>query len=138
MTPEERKRMNAICIGIQEETNHDSFVTMLRELSELIAQKEQRRFQQYPPLIWKRDRPWKAVPAIVKKSVRSRFGNPDKVEIALSTEDDLFREVRIENTFTDADGGQISLPDGTEMVVTFEAEAKTATKRNSQGHTSRT
>jgi len=92
MTPEERKRMNAICIGIQEETNHDSFVTMLRELSELIAQKEQRRFQQYPPLIWKRDRPWKAVPAIVKKSVRSRFGNPDKVEIALSTEDDLFRE----------------------------------------------
>ena len=135
MTPEERQRMNAVCIAIQEETDHDRFVTMLHELSELIAQKERRRFQQHPPLVWKRDKPWKVIPAIVKKLVKSRFGNPDKVEIAFSTADDLFREVRIENTFTDIDGRRISVPDGTEMIVTFEAETKTATNRNGQGHT---
>lgn len=126
MTPEERKRMNAICIAIQEETNHDRFVRMLHELSELISQKEQRRFQQYPPLIWKRDKAWKTVPAVVKKLVKPMFGDPEKVEIALSTADDLFREVRIENTFTDTDGGQVSVPDGTEMIVTFEADTSTA------------
>ena len=118
--------MNAICIAIQEETNHDRFVRMLHELSELISQKEQRRFQQYPPLIWKRDKAWKTVPAVVKKLVKPMFGDPEKVEIALSTADDLFREVRIENTFTDTDGGQVSVPDGTEMIVTFEADTSTA------------
>jgi hypothetical protein len=136
MTPDERKRMNSICIAIQEETDHDRFVTMLQELSALIAQKEQRRFQQYAPLVWKRDKPWKAVPAMVKKLIKPVFGNPEKVEIALSTADDLFREVRIENTFTDIDGGQVSVSDGAEMVVTFEVETKTATNRNGQGHPS--
>jgi hypothetical protein len=130
MTPEERQRMNAVCISIQEETNHDRFVKMLHELSELIAQKEQRRFQQYPPLVWKRAKPWKSVPARVKKLVKPMFGNPEQVEIALSTAEHLFRDVRIENAFTDIDGGQVSLPDGTEVVVTFEAETKTATNLN--------
>ncbi len=130
MTPEERQRMSAVCIAIQEETNHDRFVTMLHELSELIAQKEQRRFQQYPPLVWKRGKPWKAVRARVKKLMKPMFGNPEQVEIALSTPEHLFRDVRIENTFTDIDGGQISLRDGTEVVVTFEAETKAATNLN--------
>jgi hypothetical protein len=130
MTPEERQRMNAVCISIQEETNHDRFVKMLHELSELIAQKEHRRFQQYPPMVWKRAKPWKSVPARVKKLVKPMFGNPEQVEIALSTAEHLFRDVRIENAFTDIDGGQVSLPDGTEVVVTFEAETKTATNPN--------
>ena len=130
MTPEECQRMNLICTAIQEETDHGRFVTMLQELSELIAQKEQRRFQQYPPLVWKRDKPWKAVPAVVKKLIKPAFGNPEKIEIALSPADDLFREVRIANTFTAVDGGQVSVADGAEMVVTFEVETKTATNRN--------
>jgi hypothetical protein len=44
MTPEERERMNSLCIAIQEETDYNKFATLLRELSELIARKEQRRF----------------------------------------------------------------------------------------------
>jgi hypothetical protein len=48
MTPEERERMNSLCIGIQEETDYNKFATLLRELSELIARKEQRRFKQHP------------------------------------------------------------------------------------------
>ena len=45
MTPEERNRMNSLCIGIQEETDYKKFVAMLHEMSELIARKERRRFQ---------------------------------------------------------------------------------------------
>ena len=50
------------------------------------------------------------------------FDQPEKVEIAIPVADDLFREIRIENSFTDVDGGPVSLAIGAELTVTFEAE----------------
>jgi len=52
MTPEERERMNSLCIGIQEETDYSKYATLLCELSELLARKEQRRFKQHATLVW--------------------------------------------------------------------------------------
>jgi hypothetical protein len=43
---------------------------MLHEMSELIARKEQRRFEHHPKLVWQRNGPWKTVPAVVTKIVK--------------------------------------------------------------------
>ena len=125
MTPEERSRMNSLCIAIQEETNYERFVTILHELSELIARKEQRRFRQHPKLIWQRTKPWKSVPAVVKKIVKPVFADElEKVEISVPEADELFREIRIGNSFVDIHGRQVALKNGEHLDVTFEAGAQ--------------
>lgn len=125
MNSEERERMNTLSIRIQEETDYDKFAALLHEMSELIARKEQRRFQHHPKLVWERNGPWKTVPAVVTKIVNPAFeGQPAKVEISIGQADDLFREIRIENDFTDVDGGSVSLTKGALLDVTFEAETK--------------
>jgi len=130
MTSEERERMNSLCTGIQEEKDYNKFVALLHEMSELIARKEQRRFQQYPKLVWQRNRPWRTIPAVVSKIVKSIIADqPEKVEIALEVADDLFREIRIENTLTDVDGGSVSLTKGAQLEITFEAQPKYTVKR---------
>jgi hypothetical protein len=125
MTSEERERMNRVCVGIQEETDYNKFAVLLREMSELIARKEQRRFEHQPKLVWQKDKPWKTVAAIVTKVVNPAFdGQPVKVEISIGQADDLFREIRIENNFTDVDGGPLALTRGAHLDVTFEADTK--------------
>ena len=42
MTPEERVRMNALCLQIQQEKNYDTFEELSRQLRELVTRKEQR------------------------------------------------------------------------------------------------
>jgi hypothetical protein len=125
MTSEERERMNSLSISIQEETDYNKFAAMLHEMSELIARKEQRRFEHHPKLVWQRNAPWKTVPAVVTKIVKPAFeGQPAKVEISIGQADDLFREIRIENNFTDIDGGPVALTNGARLDVTFEAETQ--------------
>ena len=125
MTSEERERMNSLSVGIQQETDYNKFAALLHEMSELIARKEQRRFEHHPKLVWQRNAPWKTAPAVVTKIVKPAFGGePAKVEISISQADDLFREIRIENNFTDVDGGPVALTNGARLDVTFEAEAK--------------
>jgi hypothetical protein len=125
MTSEERERMNSLCVGIQEETDYNKFAALLHEMSALIARKEQRRFEHHPKLVWQRNTPWKIVPAVVTKIVKPAFDSqPAKVEISISQADELFREIRIENNFTDVDGGPVALTNGARLDVTFEAETK--------------
>jgi hypothetical protein len=125
MTSEERVRMNSLSIGIQEETDYNKFAALLHAMSELIARKEQRRFEHHPKLVWQRNAPWKTLPALVTKIVNPAFdGQPAKVEISISQADDLFREIRIENNFTDIDGSPVALTNGARLDVTFEAETK--------------
>src|ERR1700733_2541489 len=113
MTPEERERMNSLCLGIQEEKDYNKFASMLHEMSELIARKEQRRFQQHPRVTWQKNKPWKTVPAVVNKLVKSGFADePERVEISITGAENLFREIRIENKFTGIDGGPVALTNG--------------------------
>jgi hypothetical protein len=125
MTSEERERMNSLSVGIQEETDYNKFAAMLHEMSELIARKEQRRFEHHPKLVWQRNAPWKTVPAVVTKIVKPAFeGQPAKGEISIRQADDPFREIRIENNFADVDGGAVALTNGARLDLTFEAETK--------------
>src|SRR5437660_1362468 len=125
MTPEERERMNSLCLGIQNEKDYNMFATLLSELGELIARKEERRFKQHRTLVWQRNRPWKTVPAVVNKLIKPGFADQaEKVEISITGAEELFREIRIENDFTDVDGVPVSLTNGAHVDVTFEAETK--------------
>jgi hypothetical protein len=131
MTPEERERMNELCAGIQEEKNYDKFAALLREMGELIGRKEQRRFQDYPKLIWQRTRPWTTVSAVVNKILKSSLTrDPDKAEISILPADYLFREVRITNSLTTPEGEPVALKHGARVDVTFEAEPADTVKQS--------
>jgi hypothetical protein len=47
-----------------------------------------------------------------------------ELKISITQADDLFREIRIENNFTDVDGGTVALTNGARLDVTFEAETE--------------
>lgn len=123
MTPDERDRMNQLSLRIQEERDYEKFAGLLQELSELIDCKTRRRFNQYPKLIWYRNRPWKTVSAVVKKLLQPVLpGQHEKMEISITEADHLYREIRLENLLTDIDGLPVALKNGAHLEVTFEAE----------------
>ena len=47
---------------------------------------------------------------------------PEKVQINVVGADDLYREIRVENTLTDGDGAAVSLKKGAEVEVRIEAD----------------
>ena len=131
MTPEERVRMNELCVKIQEEKDHDRFAAQLRELSDLIARKEERRFTTHPRIVWQRNRPWTTVPAVVNKIITPGLARePEKVEISISPADYLFREVRIANSLTSPEGEDVALKHGARLDVTFEAAQADTVKKS--------
>ena len=130
MTPEERERMNSLCFRIQEEKDYPRFESLMQELNELLGCKE-RRFAEHHDIPRQRKRPWKTVPAVVQKIVKSIYQDQlEKVEISIPAADDLFREIRIENRLTDADGQPVALKTGAQLDITFEAEAKDTVKKS--------
>ncbi len=125
MTPEERERMNELCVQIQEEKNYDRFAVQLRELSDLLARKHKRRFTNQPQLLWHRNRPWTTVPAVVNKVIQTGIARqPEKAEISIAAADYLFREIRVENSLTSPTGNAVALKPGAHVDVTFEADPK--------------
>lgn len=133
MTAEERERMNSLCIRIQEEKDHQHFENLLQELDEVIARK-QRRFPQGDGVLARRgrSRPWKMVSGVVQKIVTGAYPN-ETVEITIPEAEDLFREIRIVNTFTDVDGQRVSLKHLARVDVTFEADTKDTVKKEADG-----
>lgn len=123
MKPEERARMNELCQQIQQEKDYEQFAVQLRELSDLIARKQQRRFKDQPQLIWHRRRPWKTVSGVVNKIIKTGIARqPEKAEISVIPADYLFREIRIENSLVSPDGNTVALKQGARLDLTFEAE----------------
>jgi hypothetical protein len=49
-------------------------------------------------------------------------GKPEKAQISVNVADELYREIRVENTLEDADGKKVSLKKGAEVEVTIEAD----------------
>ena len=68
------------------------------------------------------DNPSATLPATVEKIIKSPFpGIPEKAEIAVEGADDLYREIRIENSLTDENGNEVHLKEGAKVEVTVEA-----------------
>ena len=122
MTAEEKLRMNELCTAIQDERNYENFAAILREMSELIERKEQRRFPQQPKLVWARRKPWTSMPARAIKLLPTTDGPNRKVEISIPAADDLFREIRLDNQLLGLDGKPVAVAAGAQLTVTLEAE----------------
>ena len=70
------------------------------------------------------------LPGTVEQIIRSPFpSEPDKAEIALEGADELYKEIRIENTLLNRDGEEVSLKKGAQVEVTIEAEHKDTTRK---------
>jgi hypothetical protein len=76
------------------------------------------------------------LPGTVQKIIQSPDPSiPEKAEIAVEGADDLYKEIRIENTLTDEKGKEVKLKPGAEVEVTVEAppEATESKKGEAEG-----
>lgn len=81
------------------------------------------------------EKPSTTLPATVEKIIKPPTpGMPEKAQIAVEGADRLYRELRIENTLTDHNGGKVRLKPGADVEVTIEAEpGATIPKTEQQG-----
>jgi hypothetical protein len=70
------------------------------------------------------EKPNITLPGTVEKIIPAVGGEPEKAQIIVEGADDLYREVRIENTLQDADGKQVRLKKDAEVEVTIEADKR--------------
>jgi hypothetical protein len=69
------------------------------------------------------ENPTTTLPGTVQKIIQSPDPSiPEKAEIAVEGADELYREIRIENTLTDEKGHEVKLKSGAEVDVTIEAD----------------
>src|SRR6266446_4575431 len=81
------------------------------------------------------EKPSVTLPGIVEEIIESPHpGIPEKAEISIQGADELYQEIRIENTLTDEHGDEVRLKKGAHVEVTVEAElaATTSTSANSK------
>jgi hypothetical protein len=77
------------------------------------------------------EKPSTTLPATVEKIIKPLSpSDPEKAQIAVEGADHLYREIRIENTLTDENGGKVRLKEGAEVEVTIEADAAATTPKS--------
>ena len=134
MTPEERERMNTLCLQIQQEKDYAKFEALSHELNDLVARKQRRFSERHSPLTSPSERAWKVMPAVAQQIIRPRYRDETELlEITIPEAEPLFREIRIGNSFVDSRGGVLSLTVGTRIDIRFEADAKGPVK-TTNGH----
>ncbi len=74
-------------------------------------------------------KPSSTMPGTVEKVIKSPIPNvPEKAQIAVEGADDLYREIRIENTLVDENGNEVALKPGAHVEVTVEADPEHTTE----------
>jgi hypothetical protein len=70
------------------------------------------------------------LPGTVERVISSPDPNePDKAQIVVEGAEELYREIRIENTLKTEKGGEVSLKPGAEVDVTVESPADATTQK---------
>jgi len=68
-------------------------------------------------------KPSVTLPGTVEKIIKPLHPSmPEKAEIAVEGADELYQEIRIDNTLTDKHGDKVQLKEGARVAVTVEAE----------------
>jgi hypothetical protein len=63
------------------------------------------------------------LPGKVEKVIKSPYpGEPEKAQVSVEGADDLYREIRIENTLHDKNGKEVALKQGAEVDVVVKAD----------------
>lgn len=57
-------------------------------------------------------------------------GAPEKAQISVEGAEDLYREIRVENTLQDQAGNTVKLKEGAEVAVTIEADPSETTQKD--------
>ena len=71
----------------------------------------------------------KKLRAVVQKVLKPTFPrDKEKVEISVEEGDELYREIRVENSLTGEDGEKVRLKPGAEIDVVLEADSNATTK----------
>jgi hypothetical protein len=69
------------------------------------------------------DKPSVTLPGTVEKIIVPLHPSmPEKAEIAVEGADELYQEIRIDNTLSDKHGDKVQLKEGARVAVTVEAE----------------
>ena len=122
MTAEERERMNALSLQIQNEKDYRKFEDLVREMNALVTRKE-RRFPErkfFAPNTT--GKAWKLMAARATKVFgRSGYNLNETVEISIPEAEDLFSELRVENSLIDSQGNSFALRSGDLLDVRLEA-----------------
>ena len=79
------------------------------------------------------DKPSTTLPGTVQKIIKSPDPrDPEKAEIAVEGADELYKEIRIENTLTDEKGNEVQLKVGAQVELTVEAEPEATTAKDKE------
>ena len=77
------------------------------------------------------EKPNVTLPGTVEQIIESPHpGIPEKAEISIQGTDELYQEIRIENTLTDEHGDEVRLKEGALVEVTVEAAAGATTSKH--------
>jgi len=78
------------------------------------------------------NKPSTTLPGTVGKVIKPADPRePDKAQIDIEGAEDLYREIRIENTLKDEKGEEVALKEGAPVDVTIAADKKDTTKKAS-------
>jgi hypothetical protein len=84
------------------------------------------------------EKPSVTLPGTVEKIIESpHTGEPEKAQISIEGADDLYREIRIENSLKEQDGNEVRLKKGAEVQVTVEANEDATVPKRDGGSNSR-
>jgi hypothetical protein len=76
------------------------------------------------------ENPSTTLPGVVEKIIKPVSPKePEKAQIAIEGADDLYREIRIDNTLTKKDGEEVRLKPGAEVEVKVEAPVEATTPK---------
>ena len=79
-----------------------------------------------------KDKPSTTLPGTVQKIIKPIDPDAeDTAEISIEKAEDLYREIRVENTLKDEKGEEVALKEGAPVDVTIEADRKDTTKKAS-------
>ena len=71
------------------------------------------------------------LPATVEKIIKPTYlTEPEKAQIAIEGADDLYREIRIENSLESPTGEEVRLKEGAQVTVTVEADPADVAQTN--------
>jgi hypothetical protein len=71
-------------------------------------------------------------PGRVQKVIKAIHANiPEKAEIAVEGADDLYKEIRIENTLEDEQGREVKLKEGAKVDIVVEADSDATVPKTS-------
>jgi hypothetical protein len=69
------------------------------------------------------------LPATVEKVLPARDAEPEKIQISVDGCDELFSELRVENTLKNESGDSVTLKRGAHIEVTINADSDAVTKK---------